>query len=377
MKWTEMGIYVHIPFCRSKCFYCGFYSTASLQLKEAFLSALKQEIDLRKNYLPCDTVSTLYFGGGTPSYLSVGEVASIIRELEGNYQINSDIEWTIEMNPEDMNEDKLLGLLDIGFNRLSVGIQSFDNDILKKINRTHTAGQAIRAVELAASTGFKNIGIDLIIGLHGDKHNDLEKELNILKSLPVTHVSVYMLSIEPRSVLERQVEKGIFVPLAEDLLAEEYLKVCELLKGMGFEHYEISNFAKDGCYSKHNTSYWQQKPYIGFGPSAHSYDLHSRQWNTASLKTYIDSLNKSQLDFEKEILTDVDRYNEYLMTSLRTMWGINRIAIEKEFPDLWRITCRSLLKYVEAGYIQADQKQVWLTEKGWLISDTIFADLFA
>lgn len=372
-----MGIYVHIPFCRSKCFYCGFYSTASLQLKEAFLSALKQEIDLRKNYLPCDTVSTLYFGGGTPSYLSVGEVASIIRELEGNYQINSDIERTIEMNPEDMNEDKLLGLLDIGFNRLSVGIQSFDNDILKKINRTHTAGQAIRAVELAASTGFKNIGIDLIIGLHGDKHNDLEKELNILKSLPVTHVSVYMLSIEPRSVLERQVEKGIFVPLAEDLLAEEYLKVCELLKGMGFEHYEISNFAKDGCYSKHNTSYWQQKPYIGFGPSAHSYDLHSRQWNTASLKTYIDSLNKSQLDFEKEILTDVDRYNEYLMTSLRTMWGINRIAIEKEFPDLWRITCRSLLKYVKAGYIQADQKQVWLTEKGWLISDTIFADLFA
>lgn len=371
-----MGVYVHIPFCRNKCFYCGFYSVASMQLKTAYVKALLNEIGRRKEYLKENKVSTLYFGGGTPSYLDEVELEMIMDKIHKTWSIDKDAEYSIEVNPEDATLAKLTGLHRLGVNRLTIGVQSFHDDILKRINRTHDVKQAKQAIENAKVGGFDNIGIDLIIGLPGSNLMDLEQDLKNVRDLDINHVSVYILSLDSNSVFEKLSEKGKFQPLDDDLLAEQYLLVSDYLKSIGYEHYEISNFAKNSKYSRHNTSYWQQKPYVGLGASAHSYDLVSRQWNVAHLKKYIDSLNNGFLDYEKELLTRSDQFNEYLMTNFRTMWGINPHDLKNKYPDWWDQLEKKLIGYEQLGLMQISEDKIRLTERGWLLSDGIFSELF-
>lgn len=371
-----MGVYVHIPFCRSKCFYCGFYSVASPLLQDEFVGALCREVELRKDYLPVTEQDTLYIGGGTPSYLEAAGLEKIIRTLESVYEFTDDAERTIEMNPEDITDERLEAIRRMGFNRLSIGVQSFDDHILKRINRVHSAETARQAVLLAAKAGFENIGIDLIIGLPGQEMKDIEHDLDVVNDLSLSHISVYILSIDSNSVYQKLTEKGRFLPEEDDILASKYQYVSDALKSIGFEHYEISNFARENKYSRHNTAYWQQKPYIGLGPSAHSYDGSSRQWNIANLKNYIDNLNNNILSFEKEKLSDIDKYNEYIMTNLRTVWGMDSRKLEKSYPEFWNRSKQNLQSYLENGYAFFSDHTLCLTEKGWLISDRIFSDLF-
>lgn len=371
-----MGIYVHIPFCRSKCFYCGFYSVASGTLKKDYVGALCREIDLRKDYLSSTSTDTLYFGGGTPSSMELSDISEIIDKLHAVYDIRDNAEITMEINPEDADREKLSGLKSLNFNRLSIGVQSFNDNLLKSINRTHSADKAIEAIELADNMGFDNIGIDLIIGLPGSTMADIEKDMDIVSRLPISHISVYILSVDSNSVFHVLQKNGKFQLEPEDVSVEKYQLISECLKGMGFTHYEISNFARDGKYSRHNTSYWQQKEYIGLGPSAHSYNLTSRQWNVSNAKTYINSLNNDGLYFDCEELTMNNNYNEYIMTTLRTMWGADLSFLEKKYPVLWTEGFSFMEKYIWDGYAQIVDNHIVLNEKGWLISDKIISDIF-
>lgn len=371
-----MSIYVHVPFCRSKCFYCGFYSVASVAFKEAYVNALCREIDLRKDYLPVKDMTTLYFGGGTPSYLSLAELERIIGKLSGNYHFLPSAERTIEVNPEDACPDKLKGFYQLGFNRLSIGIQTFGEDALKRINRTHTVKMAVESVENAVNAGFDNISIDLILGLPGSSAENLDYDLRMALQLPVTHISVYMLSVDPGSVFEKQLAKGGFTGASDDVLAEYYQIASNVLTENGFEHYEISNFARGQKYAVHNMNYWQQKAYIGFGPAAHSYDLVSRQWNIAQIKTYIECLNNNNLNFEREELSDSELYNEYIMTRLRTMWGADLRILEKRYVRYWNQQQQKVNAYIQKGLMKKEQGKLILTEEGWLLSDAIYSDLF-
>lgn len=371
-----MGIYVHFPFCRSKCVYCGFYSVASDRLKEAFVEAVCTEIDLRKDYLGTRWVETLYLGGGTPSCLSLPALRRVTEKLENTYCILPEAERTIEVNPEDLDAEKLGGWRALGFNRLSIGVQSFQDDLLKNMHRRHTSRQVTEGIETAKKQGFDNISIDLIIGLPGQSTEILRQDLTQALQLDVDHISVYMLSMDAGSVLEKQYCKGLFCPPSEDELAEKYEIAVQLLKDAGYEHYEISNFARNRKYSVHNTSYWQQKPYIGFGPAAHSYNLASRQWNVSYLKTYIDSLNNKVLNFEREELNNVDMYNEYIMTNLRTMWGIKGDDLRERFGFAQEHFVRQMTGCIENGWAVEKQGIYTLTETGWLLSDRIFSELF-
>lgn len=370
------GIYVHIPFCRSKCFYCGFYSVATIGLKMKYINALCREIDLRSDYLSEKKIETLYFGGGTPSYLEIGELSDVMQKLELKYDFITDAERTIELNPEDISAEKLIGLHDLCFNRLSIGVQSFNDDILKRINRGHSGEEAVEAIELASKQGFTNIGMDLIIGLPGQQIDDIKRDLDIVSSLPISHLSVYILSIDSNSVFDSLTKKGKLQPDDDDVLAEKYLLVSDYLKKIGFEHYEISNFARDGKFSRHNTSYWQQKEYIGFGPSAHSYNLNSRQWNISNISSYIKSLDNNVLNFEVENLKRSEKYNEYIMTTLRTMWGADLNILRGDYHEFWMQSVENLESYIQNGSVRITGGYVRLTEKGWLISDRIFSDLF-
>lgn len=372
-----MGIYVHIPFCRSKCFYCGFYSVVSLQWKEAYIAALCREMEWRKNYLPGSGMESLYLGGGTPSLLDKDELEIIVHKIHETWVLNSDAECSIEMNPEDVSTDKLKVLKELGFNRITIGIQSFNDELLKRINRRHTGKMAVEAVERAVNSGFQNVGIDLIIGLPGSHPESLVHDLEILNNLSVSHVSVYILSIDSNSVFEKLAKKGKFRPLDDDTLAEQYLFVCDYLKNIGFEHYEISNFAKNFKYSKHNTSYWQQQSYIGLGAAAHSYNGHSRQWNVANVKTYIESINNGILSFEKEELRLEDQYNEYCMTNFRTCWGIAPDDLARMQPFWWRETEGKIRNYIRQGLMEpCPDGRIRMTERGWLLSDAVLAELF-
>lgn len=371
-----MSVYLHIPFCRSKCFYCGFYSVASDRLRDGYIQALCREIGMRKDYLSAPIQETLYFGGGTPSYLDRNELEKIVHELEKTYTFSSRAERTIEMNPEDAGKEKMNAWKELGFNRLSIGVQSFDDSVLKRINRCHSAADALQAIEWGERAGFDNIGMDLIIGLPGQSNKQIVQDLKTVSQLPLSHLSVYILSVDSNSVFEKLQQKGKFKPDEDDVLAEKYLLMSDYLKDMGFEHYEISNFARNGKYAVHNTAYWQQRSYIGLGASAHSYDGCSRQWNVASIQSYIESLDRGMLDFEREELSREDLFNELIMTGLRTMWGIPIERLEKEYAGLWESVQPRLSSYLAGGYAELNANTLKLTSRGWLISDRIFSDLF-
>jgi len=370
------GIYIHIPFCRQKCYYCDFYKTVNTSLLGRYLQALKTEILLRTNYLGGETVETLYFGGGTPSVLAEQDLSEIIGFVRGHFPISSGLEITLEANPDDLTTSYLQQIYNAGVRRLSIGIQSFQDEQLKKMNRRHDSGQAIEAIENAVNTGFNDISVDFIYGLPGLTNQQWKADLQKVFSLPVTHLSAYHLTYHEGTPFNTWLKKGTLKQLTETESISQFKTLVALAHENGFEHYEISNFARNGMYSKHNTSYWTGKKYLGLGPSAHSFNGYSRSWNVAHTEKYIKAIALNEAFSEEEILTDANHYNEYVLTRIRTIWGVS----VSEIQDLFGIEKavyfqQNIEKYLRSGLAVQTGETVTLTRKGWFVSDEISASL--
>ena len=327
------GIYIHIPFCKSRCRYCDFYSTTFLDLREEYTEALVIEAELRKHYLGTEPVSTIYFGGGTPSLLSASQIELILRKIHSLYKVEDEAEITLEANPGDLTKEYLRELRDTGINRLSIGIQSFDNNNLRLIGRRHTAEEAKEAVRMAQEAGFGNISIDLIYGIPGQTTEQWEEELRQAIQLDVQHISTYCLTYEDGTKMTQMLQNGDIIAVDDDTENRMYAILVNTLKDNGFEQYEVSNFAKVGYYSHHNSAYWDDTPYMGLGAAAHSYDGRTRQWNISDIKEYIRQVQTKDLQPEKEVLTERDKYNECVMLSLRTAKGIDLNRLTEEERD--------------------------------------------
>ena len=321
------GIYLHIPFCKKICYYCDFYRSRDLSLKGPFLEALKKEMRMRSREGEGELFETVYFGGGTPSVLSAGEVGKILQTLRQYFNIDGQAEITFEANPEDIDRQYAADLRRTGVNRISIGCQSFRDGDLQLMHRRHDAGRAVKAVEDAAAAGFDNISVDLIYGIPQLAPEEWKNNLFTALQLPVNHLSAYLLTFEEGTVFGQWLKKGKIQLPAEETVIEQYRDLVEITREKGFIHYEISNFGKKGFFSKHNLLYWSRKKYLGFGPSAHSYDLRTRQWNVSDLKKYTGCAGGDGCR-EKEVLNLKDRYNDYVLTSLRTMWGAEREFIK-------------------------------------------------
>ena len=369
------SIYVHIPFCHSKCYYCGFHSVASMKDKEEMIDALIKEIDIRQDYLSKENIDSIYFGGGTPSIIDASDINKILSKIHKTHTVSGNAEITIEANPEDLSEEYLKEIKEIGINRISIGIQCLFDDILLFINRRHSAKRAIEAIHLAKKVGFDNISIDLIYGIPGLDSKKWKDTLNKIEDLPVSHLSAYCLSIDANTVFEHRLRKGDFIPLSDEECEEQYDTLVAWAKNNNFNHYEISNFCKDDLYSRHNTAYWQQKEYLGIGPGAHSYNKISRQWNCSNNKKYLDYLNRGRLSIETEELSNNDRFNEYVMTSLRTIWGIDMNIVNNEFGIKHY---NHIIKGIKGHnkYIIQKGDYISLTEEGMFVSNDIISDLF-
>ncbi len=371
------GIYIHIPFCKQACHYCDFHFSTLLQNKSSFLNALKKEITLRKKYLENEMISTIYFGGGTPSLLSKIELMDIFDTLNQHFMIHPEAEITLEANPDDLTELKINELKDTPINRLSIGIQSFYDEDLKLMNRAHSSDEALKAVKLALSNGFENITIDLIYGIPTLTHHNWRNNLQIAFALNIKHISAYCLTVEPKTVLAQQVKIGSVKNVDEQHSSEQFEIMLDAMHSNDFVQYEISNFCKDGAYSKHNSSYWLKEKYLGLGPSAHSFNGSSRQWNISNNALYIQSLDKGELNFEKEELTINQCYNEYILTSLRTIWGIDLDYLERAFGSGYlSFFIEEVQPYIQSGHVLNEEKKIYLSDKGKLIADKISSDLF-
>jgi len=372
------GVYIHIPFCRQACHYCNFHFTTSLTRKNELIAALLKELDLRQNYLQNEAVETIYLGGGTPSLLEVSDLEKLLGSIWKNFSTSPSTEITLEANPDDISEEKIREWLDTGINRLSIGVQSFFEEDLLWMNRAHNAKQAKDSLELACRH-FKNITVDLIYGTPMLTDNKWEKNVETILSYDIPHISCYALTVESKTALQKMIKLGKTEDVNPDKQSDQFLLLMRWLKDAGYEHYEISNFAKPGFRSRHNTSYWQGKKYLGIGPSAHSFDGVSRQWNISNNNTYIDSLKTNSLPFEKEILTAAQQLNEYIMTSLRTIEGIDVRVVEKKFgkKEKERLL-QSVKKYLEnKKVVVSEAGNLVLTNEGKLLADGIASDLFS
>jgi oxygen-independent coproporphyrinogen-3 oxidase len=371
------GIYIHIPFCKQKCHYCNFFSVASTKWRDEFVEALLKEIAMRKDYLKGETVNTVYLGGGTPSLLFIEHLALIFEHLARNFDIGPGAEITLEANPDDISEEKARLWRDTGINRLSIGIQSFFVDDLHYLNRVHNAGQALRAIEDVRNAGFDNLTIDLIYGIPGLTEEKWAKNLETFFSLDIPHLSAYSLTVEQKTPLALLIEKGKYAPVDENLSISHFKMLLEQAKAHHFIHYEISNFAKEGYYSKHNSIYWLGGHYLGLGPSAHSFNGHSRQWNVSNISQYIKLDDYHTSVEEKEVLTPDQRYNEYVMTSLRTTWGCDTMHILNAFGEKYQSHFILTVKpYLEKGHLFCEATKYFLTDEGKLFADGIAAGLF-
>ena len=369
------GIYIHIPFCRKRCHYCDFYKTTDFGHKFRLLESLNRELKNRAIELAQDEINTIYLGGGTPSVLQAGELKQLLDTIRQNYRMAVDAEITMEANPDDINEAKLAVLRQIGYNRLSMGIQSFSEADLKLMNRRHDAGQAVNSVKLAKNSGFSNISIDLIYGLPNQSLEEWKRNIWQAIDLDVQHISAYHLTYHEGTVFYDQLKKGHLHELPDELSLQQFEILIQMLKEAGFEHYEISNFAKPGFYSLHNSSYWKSRKYLGIGPSAHSFDLKSRRWNVASVTKYLDGLENDKPYYETEILSEQDRYNEYIITGLRTIWGISEDYIQTEFSsDYFLHFQKTKAVYLNSGHLIVGGTNVRLSTGGLFISDKITAD---
>jgi len=371
------GIYIHIPFCRTICHYCDFYKVASLAGKSFFMDALIKEVEIRSEYLNGEPVETIYFGGGTPSVLEVADISKLIQNISDYHNIEKNCEITLEANPDDLTDDYMASLCEkTDVNRLSIGIQSFHDDDLKLMNRRHNGITAYESIKRAISFGFSNISIDIIYGLPGSSVAKLEANIDRLFDFDIKHISAYHLTIEPGTFFYRKAEKGLIKPVDDEEGYAQFRRLIEKLGEKGFIHYEISNWAKEGYYSRHNANYWKRKPYLGLGPSAHSYNLFSRQWNISNVKLYIEGIQNNCLRFEIENLTEADHYNEYLLTSLRTTWGLDLAQLEVRFGSraVEELYARSK-KYFKSNHMIQVGQILKLTNAGYFISDSIISDL--
>lgn len=370
------GIYIHIPFCKQRCTYCDFYTEVAPQFIPSLLDSIVKELTIRKEYLKNSPVKTIYFGGGTPSILNKEQFSLIFDAIYGLYPVTEDAEITFEANPDDLTTDFLRMIRSLPFNRISIGIQSFDENDLKRINRRHTSKQAVETVKNAQKAGFDNISIDLIYGLPFQTLESWEIQIDKALSLGVQHISAYGLTYEERTALWKQRENGEIETVDDATMNEMYLLLLEKIKQNGFEAYEISNFALPGYRSRHNSSYWKQEPYSGVGPSAHSYDLVSRQWNVSSITEYIKAINLSSDFFEREILTLNDRYNDFVMVSLRTSDGLDVKKMEEEFgPELSAYCLRNIKTFMDSEQVYYSDGKLRLTTEGIQISNLILIRL--
>lgn len=370
------GIYIHIPFCKTRCIYCDFYSTTRSELKSQYIRALCRELTERKEYLKGEAVETIYFGGGTPSQLSEEDFKEVFKTIEQVYGTREVTEITLEANPDDLTEEYIGMLHTLPFNRISMGIQTFDDATLQLLNRRHNATQAIEAVKHCRQAGFQNISIDLIYGLPGETDQRWTQDLQQAVSLDVEHISAYHLIYEEDTPLYKMLQQHSVSQVDEDSSLNFFSTLIDTLSAARYEHYEISNFCKPGMYSRHNTSYWQGIPYLGCGPSAHSFDGGSREWNVASLNQYLSSVEQGQRQHETEQLDTRTRYNEYIITGLRTMWGISTEELKKKFGDrLSKYCLEQARSYLENGKLELHNDRLKLTREGIFISDGIMSDL--
>ena len=387
------GIYIHIPFCKQACHYCDFHFSTSLKKKEQLIVALAKELQLRKDELGEATIETIYFGGGTPSLLTTDELQFLIHHVYKNYKVVSNPEITIEANPDDLMkpivvEDVTMGTIEmsgktvfedyksIGINRLSIGIQSFFDNDLKLMNRAHNAKEA-RVCLQEATKYFDNISIDLIYGIQGASNEQWLKNIDIALSYNIPHISSYALTVEPKTALASFIKKGIVDDVDDEQAHQQFSMLKDVLESHGFIHYELSNFAKAGYFSKNNSAYWQGKSYLGIGPSAHSFNGTHRSWNVRNNTKYIKAIGAGSLPIEIEKLTKTDQYNEYVMTGLRTIWGVSLSKVEQEFGKMYKDYLLGQAQvFINQHLLYIDDVHLKVTQKGQFLSDGIASELF-
>ncbi len=371
------GIYIHVPFCKQACHYCNFHFSTNLALQNDFTASLLKEIELRVAYLNHETVETIYFGGGTPSLLPVSAFGQILESIYNRFTISPKPEITLESNPDDMQPDRLRAWKQAGINRLSIGVQSFFSEDLSWMNRAHDAEQAFRSVEEAKSAGFDNISLDLIYGLPGLTDENWGKNLQVAISLEPVHLSCYALTVEPKTALFKMIQLKKATDVQPEKQVSQFLTGIRELEAAGYEHYEISSFAKPGKRSRHNSAYWQSKKYLGLGPSAHSFDGISRQWNISNNAGYIKSLMAGRLNYESENLSLRDTLNEYIMTSLRTMEGLDLQHVSDNFgKEKGKLLENKTSVYIRSNQMERSNEKLVLTKNGKLFADGIAAALF-
>lgn len=371
------GIYIHVPFCGYACSYCDFYFTTHLKFKDQYLKAITKEIELSKSYLQGEPIETIYFGGGTPSKLSPQELDAILLSLAKHHSIVSNPEITLEANPDDINAEIVNDYKSIGVNRFSMGVQTFHQHELDILGRKHTVGQAIKAIDVLRKADLNNFNLDLIYGMPNSTQKSWEYSLNQMLEIEPNHISAYCLTVEPATPLEHLVNKGrVTIPNDEEALNQFNALVNQAQK-KGYQHYEISNFAKPDKYSKHNTSYWFGAKYLGLGPSAHSYNGSSRRYNVANTPKYLKALNENSAYYQTETLTIANQFNEYIMTRIRTQWGIDLLEIEDKFGQQFlQHTQQEANKYLIGESLIQEEANIKLTQRGKFLADKIASDLF-
>ncbi len=370
------GIYIHIPFCKQACHYCDFHFSTSMKKKDAMILALANEIKLRKWEFENQIVETIYFGGGTPSILQIADLRFLIDEVFKNYSVIENPEITLEANPDDLTEDRIIELSKTKINRLSIGIQSFFEDDLKLMNRAHNAEEAKKCLEMATQY-FDTISLDLIYGIPGMTNENWKKNIEMTLSFGIPHISSYALTVEPKTALHKLIQTGKIEKPNDELAQEHFSILVEMLEANDFIHYELSNFGKENYFSKNNSSYWLGKKYIGIGPSAHSYNGISRSWNVSNNSLYIKAIQENQLPNEEETLTITDQYNEYIMTGLRTIWGVSLDKIKMDFGITYLdYLMTQVQKFLNDDLVFIEDNVLKPTKKGKFLTDGIASDLF-
>ena len=369
------GIYIHIPFCKQSCHYCNFHFSTSTKNKDEVLEAIEKEIK-QKGQTTNEAISTIYFGGGTPSILDVNEINSIIKKIHKEFNVESEAEITIEANPDDLNKEKIINLSLTEINRLSIGVQSFIDKELKIMNRAHDSKKALNSIEISKKY-FNNISIDLMYGVPESTLESWTYNLDTVSQFDINHISSYALTLEPKTALESFVRKLVVEMPEEELVYDQYNLINKKLEPLGFINYEVCSFAKENFFSKNNSAYWLRKKYIGIGPSAHSFDGKSRSWNISNNKKYIDQIKKGKSFYKKEKLSKVDQYNEYVMTGFRTIWGVSANFIENNFNSKFKnyFTDR-IQKHIDQKNIIVKDDIYTTTNEGRFLADGISSDLF-
>ncbi len=371
------GIYIHIPFCFKACYYCDFHFSTSLNSKDQIISAICKELQLKRNYFDSGSIETIYFGGGTPSILDSSDLEKILNTIYKNFNVLKSLECTLEANPNDLTKKKIISIIDLGINRISLGGQSFNDKQLKKMNRTHTSIQIESSIKLLQDLGLENINLDLMYGLPDLKYDSWKKDLKKSIDLGVTHLSCYCLTIEKGTVFDKMVKKGSIKIDSDETIKSQFLIMRDILMSNNFNHYEISNFCKPSYESKHNTLYWNGMKYLGIGPSAHSYNGEKRHWNVNNNFKYISAIKNREVFFEEEVLTRENIINEYILTRLRTSKGISlkklsQLTDKKEYNKLVNQMCA----FTNESLLFYEKERFFLTEEGMILCDKITSDLF-